>query len=540
MNFVFTAIVFIIVFSVIVLVHEFGHYWMAKRSGIKVEEFGLGLPPRIWGKRFKKNETIYSINWIPFGGFVRMLGEDATDPSMMRKKKSFVAQPMRNRVLVVIAGVVMNFLLAWFLLSVGFMFGMQPFLTPDDVLPAIDSGVIKLTQGAKVKDVALGSLADDMQIEAGDVLYSVDGKVVDEFVLMNLKKKFDGDYKFVRDGKLREVRVEESAVTELRELGLSFTNVATLPRVKIFSLDEEGVAYKAGLRSGDILISVNGRQVHYVDEYEKLVRGVPLLEYEIYRDGVKDKYIVEVDQSRRVIVSHVLPGTPAFFANLQERDVIVSVNGRLINDSLDLIEFVETHSDEKLAYLIERDGERILYDIQPKDGKIGVLLSELVGYYGEQAMSLYNSDLAESIDSIEDEQYTFFTAIYRGFGEMVRMSRLTAIMFVDVVRSVVSGGDVPDTVAGPVGIAQMTHMFVAEGFIPLLRFVAILSLSLGVINILPIPALDGGRLLFIIVEAIIGRRVSVKWESWIHAFGYVLILALLFFITYSDIMRLFQ
>ena len=97
-----------------------------------------------------------------------------------------------------------------------------------------------------------------------------------------------------------------------------------------------------------------------------------------------------------------------------------------------------------------------------------------------------------------------------------------------------------DSVAGPVGIAQMTHTFVQEGFIPLIRFVAILSLSLAVINILPFPALDGGRLLFLIIEMITGRRVNQKWEAYVHAFGYLLILLLLLVVTYSDILRLFS
>ncbi len=88
MDILITIIVFILIFSVLVLVHEFGHFIMAKRAGIKVEEFGFGLPPRIWGK--KKGETLYSINWIPFGGFVRMFGEDSKDGSMLSKKRSFI------------------------------------------------------------------------------------------------------------------------------------------------------------------------------------------------------------------------------------------------------------------------------------------------------------------------------------------------------------------------------------------------------------------------------------------------------------------
>src|SRR3989344_884285 len=102
-------IVFIIILSILVLIHEFGHFFMAKRSGIGVEEFGFGLPPRAWGKKI--GETIYSINWLPFGGFVKLVGEDSTD-KRREDKNSFYVKPIGQRASVVVAGVFMNFLLA--------------------------------------------------------------------------------------------------------------------------------------------------------------------------------------------------------------------------------------------------------------------------------------------------------------------------------------------------------------------------------------------------------------------------------------------
>ncbi len=111
-----SIIIFVVTLLGLVLIHEFGHFIMAKRFGIKVEEFGFGIPPRIWGKKI--GETLYSINWLPFGGFVKLLGEDETDKAVLRNPRSFSSQNVWKRILVVVAGVTMNLILAWLLFYV--------------------------------------------------------------------------------------------------------------------------------------------------------------------------------------------------------------------------------------------------------------------------------------------------------------------------------------------------------------------------------------------------------------------------------------
>lgn len=544
MSIIITAIVFILIFSVLVLIHEFGHFIMAKRAGIKVEEFGFGLPPRIWGK--KKGETIYSINWIPFGGFVRMLGEDAKDPKFLKEKRSFAAASMRNRIKVVVAGVVMNFFLAWLLLTIGFSFGMQPLLGPDDVLPAIESGSIVLTEGLKIKNVEEGSLFEKLGIKSEDVLFEIDGKSVDQEVLSKVSENPVGKYAVMRDGEILNLEVTEDFAKENvaddkddAKLGVSFYDFAAFPRVKVFEVENASNVYKAGIRNGDILLSVNGNQIFNVEDFERLTRGQANLEYEVYRNGIKEKFLVNLDGERRVIISNVIENMPAALAGLQDGDVVLSINGKKFTDSQTLIEFVDQHRDENLGFMIERNFEQIFYEIKPEDGKIGVYLSELMSYFGNQHMSLYNVNLLSSVLEVKDEKYPFYVAAYKSVQESYRMSKLTANMFLGVVFDLLKGEKIPESVAGPVGIAQLTHTFVQEGLISLLRFVAILSLSLAVINILPFPALDGGRLLFILIEFVMGRRVNQKWEAMIHAFGYLLILLLILAVTYNDIMKFF-
>ena len=116
---------------------------------------------------------------------------------------------------------------------------------------------------------------------------------------------------------------------------------------------------------------------------------------------------------------------------------------------------------------------------------------------------------------------------------------MTGVLFGDFVKSFVASGEIPDTVAGPVGIAQMAGDFAREGIMPFIRFIALLSISLAVINILPFPGLDGGKLIFLLIEFLAGRKVPPKYENYIHVFGYLLLLLLAVAVTYKDILRLF-
>lgn len=365
-----TILVFIIIFSVLVLVHEWGHFYFARRAGIKVEEFGIGLPPRA-KKLFKdKKGTIYSLNWIPFGGYVRLYGEDSSDPKVLKAKNSFASKSILQRSSVIVAGVLMNFVLAWFLITIGFMVGMKPFLV----------------------------------------------------------------------------------------------NEADLQR-----------ATAQGL--------IESRQVLYVHE--------------------------------------IAPDSPLSGTDLQPGDLVTGIDGKEVPLAAELTGTLQAGREVTLS-ILRGDKEGTLKAVPDSEGHLGFTVSD-----------------APYIVYLKNEQYSPFKAPVAAIKEVGRLSYLTLDMLGDVVVSLVKRFTVPEGVAGPVGIAKLTYHFTQEGLIALMQFAALLSISLGVINIMPFPALDGGRFLFIIFEIILRRRPSPKWEASIHAVGFALLMILILVVTWNDIVNLF-
>jgi regulator of sigma E protease len=530
MQYILSIIAFIIIFSIIVLIHEAGHFFMAKKSGVKVLEFGIGLPPRIWGK--KKGDTIYSINWIPFGGFVQMLGENGHDKRLLKNNKSFVSKPPRIRAMILCAGVFMNFLLSWVLLTAGFTVGMQPLLLPDDILPALRSENILLEEGVKIKTVEVGSFAEKAGFKVGDVIYSINGEKPTYSVFLEALSSPNKIFNIIRDGNFVVLKIDKKLT------GLEYFEPIEFPRIKIKSMDEYGDFYKAGIMSGDYVLQVDGVQVFYTEDFFDAIKAKDSFKVLIYRDGVKKELTVNTQSNRGIIVVDVLADSPAQKAGILKGDVVLAVNGVDFYDGEKLINYIDVNSTKTLAVSVLRGEEKISFNVKPKDGKMGVLMSDMIVSNPNNGYVIYDDGLLSSVIKIQDQKYPIYKSAYVAFAEMWKISKMTSSMFFSFIGKAVTSGSVPAQVSGPIGIAQMTHVFVKEGLVSLVRFLALLSLSLAVINILPFPALDGGRLIFVLFEWIFGRRVSAKFENYIHSAGYVVIIFLVLMVSYSDILRI--
>ncbi|MBI4097522.1 MAG: site-2 protease family protein [Candidatus Levybacteria bacterium] len=358
-----TILVFIVMLSVLVLIHELGHFLVAKKFGIKVEEFGFGFPPRVWGKRI--GETLYSFNALPIGGFVKLYGEDEAGggrikPETSSKKqvadihRAFFSRPIHQRLLVVVAGVTMNFLLA----------------------------VVIIT-------------------------------------------------------------------------------------------------------------------------YLITAEGIPV-------------------QEKGVSITEIAKNSPAELSGIQKGDVVEKIGNIEITNTKALITETRKHLGEKITIQVRRGDQTQTLSVVPRkdfptgEGPMGIAITQKVNF----------------------QKYPFPKSLYYGTKQALSDSWQVVVGFKTVIVELATRFTVPQGVAGPIGMAQLTGEFVRVGPSAVLALVYMLSLSLAVLNILPIPALDGGRFFFILVEAVTRRKMNARFEAYAHLVGLVLLLTFLALVSYKDILRI--
>ena len=358
-----TAGIFIAVLGILVLVHELGHFIMARRAGMKIEEFGFGFPPRLFG--IKKGETIYSINWIPFGGFVKIMGEDG---DLRDQPGSFGSKPILARLKVVVAGVVMNILFAILLLILGNFFGLR-----------------------------IGLFDDTIASQA-------------------------------RDKKIQIIQV-----------------VADSP------------AEKSGLRVLDEIVG-------FLDSGH---------EY-------KASTIEEVQ------------------------------------------DFTSKHKGGKVIILIKSGTEvfprEVLTRANPPEGQgsMGIVMA-LTGVVS----------------------YPWYEAVWRGVYDAYVLSYNTVYGYGYLLKNLFVNHKLIAEVSGPIGIAGVTGQAARVGFSYLMQFVAMISINLAILNIAPLPALDGGRMVFLFIEKFRGQPMNKKIEAAVNSIGFALLITLMIYVTIKDITKFF-
>lgn len=425
------------ILGALIFVHEVGHFVAARMCGVKVEEFGIGIPPRMFG--FTRKGVLWSINWIPFGGFVRVKGEDGAD----MEPDSMNAQPPGKRAFFLSAGVIMNLLLAIVLMI--FVVGVNGLPNYQNYIDA----------------VAPGSPAAKAGWQAGDRIVAINGHDVEQTQqIVNSTRKNAG---------------EEISVTLERRGTLVETTL--IPR--------------KNPPEGEGRVGVN-----------------------LAQRTISDLFIDEI-----------APGSPLADAGLQQGDRLVSANNRTIDNAYVLQTELKRFEGADLPIEYERDGVVSQTEVEVPRSVTGESLVYTTGF-----QVLRESPIFEDVPAIK--------VIPRGFQEAWEA---TTLMF-ESIRYVLTNTDSLGQVAGPVGMGQLTSELIQESTLPqwvtLANLAIILSLNLAFLNLLPLPALDGGRLLFVLIEVIRGKRIAPEKEGLVHMVGILVLIGLMFIIAFNDIKRI--
>lgn len=430
-----TIISFIIVLGVLIFIHELGHFLVAKYSGVGVEKFSLGFGPKLIG--IKRGETEYRLSLLPLGGYVKMVGEAPGESvSEEDKRRSFNQQPLLNRAAIVAAGPIMNLVLAAVLLPVIFMIGIQ--------LPSY------LEKPVLVGFVAPGEAADKAGIKAGDIVSTIDGHPIVDW------EEFLEEFS-LNPGK----RMKAGVVREGRMIFLDITPDTS---------EKTGVGYGG------------------------------------------------VYPPMKPIIGDVSEGYPAKAAGIRAGDIIISVDGKPIVHWAELEDIIHKNGGKK-AFIVARGEEKLTFELTPKfndDAKVF-----LVGIARQEDYMM--------------RKYGFVESIGKGYEAGHEM---TERLFL-VVKGLVAGQYSLKTLGGPIMIAQVAGKAAETGLAELLSLVAFLSLQLGIINLFPIPVLDGGHLMFFGFEALKGKPLSERFMAVAQQIGIVLLIGLMVLVTYNDLLRIF-
>ncbi len=458
MNFLIALSAFIVTIGILVAIHEYGHFWVARKLGVKVLRYSVGFGKPLYTYISKDEDKIeYVLAAIPFGGYVKMLDEREGDVPEELKHRAFNLQPVWKRIAIVLAGPVANFIFAIFAYMLTYMVGVE------GVKPYV-GGVVE------------NSPAAEAGFERLDVITAINGtevKSIRDARLLML------DEYLANPDKINFTVTNESGNSALREMNLSNINL----------LKEEG------------------------DHLEKA--------------GITPwrPYLPAVGQ--------VVPGKVAEKAGFKAGDKLISANGKTFDSIKSFSDFISKSADTEIIVRVERkleEGKKeIDIPVTPAWGEVNGVKRGLIGV----AMAGYLSE--EVYDKLHVVvTYSPLKALEKGAVETWNMS----IMSLKVMGRLVTGQASLKHISGPVTIATYAGETIRHGLVVFLGFLAIISLSLGVMNLLPIPVLDGGHLLFYIVELVKGSPVSETVQEYGMRLGVAMVGAFMMLAFYNDILRL--
>ncbi len=451
MSIALTIFAFTFAIGVLVAVHEYGHFWVARRSGVKVLRFSIGFGRPLWRWR-GKGQTEYLLGMLPLGGYVKMADEREGEVAKEDLPRAFNRQRLSVRVAIVTAGPAANILFAIVAYWLVFILGI--------------SGIKPI-----IGEVAAGTPAEKAGFRAGEEIISVG---------------------------------EESTPTWASVRSAIFMGAQQAPQVTV------------------TLSGIEGKRILHL----------PL--DQVNTDPEKARNILQqlgIQPERPIlppIIGKVLPGEPAKRAGFQAGDHILSAAGQSIDSWEEWVKFVRHRPGERFNVDIERGGERLTLSLQPittesEEGPIGHI----------GAAPKVPDEVPEELRGTL--KYSPLAAIPKAFEKTWELSSLTIIMLGKMLLGEVS----TKAISGPITIAQYAGYSAQIGFVPFLNFLAVISISLAVLNLLPVPVLDGGHLFYYFIEFVRGKPLSDEAQAFGQHIGIALLIGLMCLAFYNDLVRLF-
>ena len=429
-----TILSFIIVLGILVTAHELGHFLVAKALGIGVERFSIGFPPKMFG--FTRGETEYCISWIPLGGYVKLKGEGPEEDEIIEDPddpKLFSARPPLQRAAVILAGPVMNLIFAFMVMPLVFVAGV-----------AVSSYFDEPPVTAWVEP---GSLADKAGIVPGDLILSVNG--------------------------------QDTATWEL--------------------------FFEEASRTGDNNLNIQ-------------VQGAAGIRWVNLELGEAEGGLIGIQPPLEPVIGALTPGFPAQKAGVKEGDLILSLGHIPVHHWSEMARIIHASAGKALTLKVQRGEEELSLSVTPTlDEKTG---KGLIGI-----APLSKSDI---------RRFGPAEALSKGYDENMRLLKLTFSFVWDLV----TGQSSIKNMGGPIMIFQVTGQVARAGMGQFLHFMAFLSLQLGILNLFPIPVLDGGHLVFLTAEGIMRRPLDLRTREMAQRVGFFLLITLIVVISYNDIVRI--
>ncbi|CRX49081.1 sigma E protease regulator RseP [Yersinia enterocolitica] len=450
MSILWSLAAFIVALGILITVHEFGHFWVARRCGVRVERFSIGFGKALW-RRTDRQGTEYVIALIPLGGYVKMLDErvEAVAPEFC--PQSFNNKTVLQRAAIVSAGPIANFLFAIIAYWLVFIIGVP------SVRPVVG-------------DISPQSIAAQANISPGMELKSVDGIETPDWDSVRLAL--------------------------VSKIGDKQTQVGVAP------FGSANVVQK----------TLDLRQWQFEPDKQ---------------DPVVALGIIPRGPQIESVLAEVQPGSAAEKAGLQAGDRVVKVNGQLLDRWQTFVLRVRDNPGKALVLDIERGGTPLSLTLIPDTKSVGENRSE--GFAGVVPKVIPLPDEYKTI-----RQYGPFTALYQAGDKTWQLMRLT----VNMLGKLITGDVKLNNLSGPISIAQGAGVSAEYGLVYYLMFLALISVNLGIINLFPLPVLDGGHLLFLAIEKLKGGPVSERVQDFSYRIGSILLVLLMGLALFNDFSRL--